>query len=147
MSGLKKVFNDFKEFITRGSVVDLAVGVIIGAAFTAIVTSLVTDVIMPPLGWAMGNIDFSNYYYDLSHGDYANLDAARKAGAPVIAYGLFINNIIKFLIVALAVFFMIRAVKKIEEKLAIEAYKAAPPAQEVLLGEIRDLLKAQAEKK
>jgi len=133
MGGVIKIWDDFKEFITRGSVVDLAVGVIIGAAFTAIVNSLVSDVIMPPLGWVMGGIDFSNYFYNLSGEVFKSVDDAKKAGAPVIAYGLFINNVIKFLIVALAVFFLIRAVKKLEERLAITRKAAAPPAQEVLL--------------
>ncbi len=135
------LLNDFKAFITRGNVVDLAVGIIIGAAFTAIVNSLVSDIIMPPIGWAMGNIDFSNFYFDPTHGDYKNLDEARKAGAPVIAYGLLINNLIKFVIVAFAVFMLVRAVKKVEAKLKIEEKKAGPTLDQQLLTEIRDSLK------
>lgn len=139
------MLNEFKAFIARGNVIDLAVGIIMGAAFTAIVTSLVQDVIMPPIGWAMGGLDFSNYFFNpadpLGEKAFASLDEARKAGAPVIAYGMFINAVIKFAIVSLAVFFLVKNVNKLQEKLKLQAKAAETPAQEKLLTEIRDLLK------
>ena len=138
-----QLIQDFKSFITRGNVVDLAVGIIMGTAFTAIVTSLVSDVIMPPIGWALGNIDFSNFYFDPTHHGYDSLDAARKAGAPVIAYGLLINAVIKFMVVAFAVFLLVQWVRRMEAKLNLEAKKAGPTADQQLLTEIRDLLKDQ----
>lgn len=138
----KNLGHEFKSFVARGNVVDLAVGIIMGAAFTAIVNSLVSDIIMPPIGWAMGNIDFSNFYYNPTGQAFANIDDARKAGAPIIAYGLLINNIIKFFIVAFAVFMLVRWVRKIEHKLALDDKPpAAPTTDQKLLMEIRDLLK------
>ena len=100
------MIQEFKAFISRGNVVDLAVGIIIGAAFTAIVTSLVNDILMPPLGWILGGLDFTNYFIVLGSGDYATLDAAKAAGAATINYGLFLNAVIKFLIVAWALFIL-----------------------------------------
>ena len=102
------MFKEFKEFATRGNVLDMAVGIIIGAAFTTIVSSLVDDILMPPLGLILGELDFSNLFITLGAEEYASLAAAREAGAPVIAYGLFINAVIKFLLVALALFLVIR---------------------------------------
>jgi large conductance mechanosensitive channel len=140
------MLNEFKAFIAKGNVLDMAVGIIIGAAFTAIVGSLVSDIINPVIGMIIGGIDFSNYYFDLSFGNYETLEAARKAGAPLIMYGLFINAIIKFLIVAFVVFILVKNVNKLKEKI-IKAEAAAPttpaaPAEEVLLlREIRDALK------
>jgi large conductance mechanosensitive channel len=133
------MFKEFKEFATHGNVLDLAVGFILGAAFTAIVSSLVDDILMPPLGMILGNLDFSSLYLNLSGSEHASLAAAREAGAPVIAYGLFINAVIKFLLVALALFVVIKQFNRFRKK--EEAIPAAPPAQEVLLREIRDLLK------
>ena len=133
------MFKEFKEFATRGNVLDLAVGFILGAAFTAIVSSLVDDILMPPLGMILGSLDFSSLYLNLSGAEYASLAAAREAGAPVIAYGLFINAVIKFLLVALALFVLIKQFNRFRKK--EEAAPAAPTAQEVLLTEIRDLLK------
>ena len=101
----------------QGNVIDLAVGIIIGAAFTAIVGSLVADIINPVIGMIIGGIDFSNYYVDLSMGDYASLDAAKEAGAPLIMYGLFINAIIKFLIVAFVVFILVKNVNRLKDKM------------------------------
>ena len=92
------MLSEFKQFIARGNVIDMAVGIVVGAAFTAIVTSLVGDIINPVIGMLLGGLDFSNYYVDLSLGDYPSLEAAKKAGAPLIMYGLFINAVIKFLI-------------------------------------------------
>lgn len=135
------MLNEFKTFISRGNVVDLAVGIIIGAAFTAIVTSLVNDILMPPLGYMMGGIDFSDYFVSLSGGDYPTLQAAKDAGAATVNYGLFINAILKFLIVSWAVFILVRQVNRFKTK--EEAKPAAPTKSEVLLTEIRDLLRSK----
>jgi large conductance mechanosensitive channel len=136
------MIKEFKEFAVKGNVVDMAVGIIIGGAFGTIVKSLVSDVIMPPVGLLMGGVDFANLFYVMGEGTFDSLDAAKEAGAATINYGVFINNIISFIIVAFAVFLLIKAInsakKKEEEK---PAAPAPPPAQEVLLGEIRDLLK------
>ena len=136
------MFNEFKKFIARGNVIDLAVGVIMGAAFTAIVNSLVADMIMPPIGQLLGGLDFSNYYVNLSRTDYPSLKVAQEAGAATINYGVFINQIIKFLIISFAVFFLVRIVNRIAHK-EEQAKAATPPRQEILLEEIRDLLKAR----
>lgn len=137
------MLNEFKAFIAKGNVLDMAVGIIIGAAFTAIVGSLVSDIINPVIGMIIGGIDFSNYYFDLSFGNYETLEAARKAGAPLIMYGLFINAIIKFLIVAFVVFILVKNVNKLKDKMikAAEAAPAAPAEDILLLREIRDALK------
>lgn len=134
------MFQEFKTFIARGSVVDLAVGVIIGAAFTAIVTSLVNDLIMPPIGLLLGGIDFSNFFINLSGGDYPTLKAAQDAGAVTINYGQFINAVIMFLIVAFVIFLVVKQVNKLGRKPEAPA-APPPPRSEVLLAEIRDLLK------
>lgn len=104
---------DFKKFAMRGNVVDMAVGVIIGGAFGKIVSSLVSDIVMPPLGLILGKIDFSNLFISLNGTEYTTLEAARKAGAPVFAYGSFINSVIDFLILAFVVFMMIREINKL----------------------------------
>lgn len=140
------MLNEFKAFIAKGNVLDMAVGIIIGAAFTAIVGSLVSDIINPVIGMIIGGIDFSNYYFDLSFGNYETLEAARKAGAPLIMYGLFINAIIKFLIVAFVVFILVKNVNKLKDKMlkaeaTAPAAPAATPEDIVLLREIRDALK------
>jgi large conductance mechanosensitive channel len=138
-------FQEFKEFALRGNVVDLAVGLIIGAAFGAIVNSLVADVIMPPLGLVIGQVDFSDLFINLSGQDYPSLAAARDAGAPVIAYGAFINAVINFIIVALAIFIVVKGMNRLRRKQAEEPAKPPEaPRQEVLLEEIRDILKARA---
>jgi large conductance mechanosensitive channel len=137
------MLNEFKTFIAKGNVLDMAVGIIIGAAFTAIVGSLVADIINPVIGMFIGGIDFSNYYFDLSMGGYESLEAAKKAGAPLIMYGLFINAIIKFLIVAFVVFILVKNVNRLKDKM-VKAEAAAPaptPEEVVLLREIRDALK------
>lgn len=103
---------DFKAFVMRGSVLDLAVGVIIGAAFGKIVSSLVDDILMPPIGKVMGQVDFSNLFINLSQTHYASLADAKKAGAPTLNYGLFLNTIISFLIVAFCVFIIVQIVQK-----------------------------------
>jgi large conductance mechanosensitive channel len=107
---------EFKEFIMRGSVVDLAIGVIIGAAFTAIVNSLVKDIFMPIIGYALGGVDFINMFIVLGGGSYATLADAQKAGAATINYGLFINAVITFLLVALILFFVIKAINKLQKQ-------------------------------
>ena len=139
------MLKEFKEFALRGNVVDLAVGIIIGAAFGKIITSLVNDVIMPPIGLLMGNVDFSNLFVNLTMGQsYASVAAAEEAGAPVIKYGMFINTVLDFAIVAFVIFLLIRTLNKLKKKQeAAPAAPAAPSAQEKLLTEIRDLLKAQ----
>ncbi|MDQ7858126.1 MAG: large conductance mechanosensitive channel protein MscL [Armatimonadota bacterium] len=106
------MLREFREFAVRGNMVDLAVGLIIGAAFGAVVTSLVNDVLMPPLGLLLGRIDFGALFLDLSDQAYPSLRAAREAGAPVIAYGAFLNTVVNFFIVAFAVFQVVRVVNR-----------------------------------
>jgi large conductance mechanosensitive channel len=136
------MIKEFRDFAVKGNVVDMAVGIIIGGAFGTIVKSLVADVLMPPIGLMMGGVDFSNLFLVLGEGSFESLDAAKEAGAATINYGVFINNVISFLIVAFAVFLLIKGInaakKKEEEK---PAAPPAPPKEEVLLTEIRDLLK------
>ena len=137
------MFKEFKEFALKGSLVDMATGIIIGAAFGTVVSSLVDDILMPPIGMMMGGVDFSNLFAVIKEGTtpapYASVEAAANAGAVTINYGVFINSIISFLVVAFAIFFVIKAVNK--AKRAEEEAPAEPPVTEVLLGEIRDLLK------
>ncbi|AZN38020.1 large conductance mechanosensitive channel protein MscL [Iodobacter ciconiae] len=140
------MFKEFKEFAMRGNVIDLAVGIIIGAAFGKIVDSLVKDIIMPPIGMIMGKVDFTNLYFLLSEGKtpapYATLDAAQKAGAVTLNYGIFINVLISFVIVAFAVFLVIKGLNNLKrEEAAVPAAPAAIPEDVELLREIRDLLK------
>ncbi|MDE2135510.1 MAG: large conductance mechanosensitive channel protein MscL [Alphaproteobacteria bacterium] len=135
------MFEEFKKFAMRGSAVDLAVGVIIGAAFTGIVNSLVKDVITPPIGWITGGIDFSNLYVVLKGGHYATLAEAAKAGAITINYGVFLNAVISFLIVAFVLFLVMRQINRFFGPKP--AASAPPPEDVVLLREIRDLLKKQ----
>lgn len=139
------MLKEFKEFAMRGNVVDMAVGIIIGAAFGKIVDSLVKDLIMPPIGLLLGKVDFANLFAVLKDGNtpgpYATVDIAQKAGAVTFNYGLFINTCITFIIVAFAVFLLIRAINNLKKKQ--EAAPAAPPEDVVLLREIRDALKKQ----
>ena len=109
------MFKEFKEFAMRGNVLDLAIAVIIGAAFGTIVTSLVTDIIMPPIGLAMGGMDFKDLFISLNGQTYPNLAAAKTAGAPVIAYGNFLNTVINFLIVAFAIFLLVKQVNRFKK--------------------------------
>jgi len=109
------MFKEFKAFIMRGNVLDLAVAVIIGGAFGKIVTSLVNDLIMPPIGLLLGNVDFSNLFVSLSGVDYASLADAQKAGAATLNYGLFINAVVSFLIVAFAIFLVVRAANRVQQ--------------------------------
>lgn len=120
----KDVLKDFKAFAMRGNVLDLAVGIIIGAAFGKIVTSLVTDIIMPPIGLLLGRVDFSNLFVNLSGISYSSRKEAQTAGAPTINYGVFTNTIIDFIIVAFAIFMLIKLINKLSRP-------AAPPATKV----------------
>ena len=110
------MMQEFKEFAVKGNVVDLAVGVIIGAAFGKIVTSFVSDVVMPPLGMAMGKVNFTDLFIDLSGQGFASLKAAKDAGAPVISYGLFINTIIDFTIIAFVIFMVIKQINRFKKE-------------------------------
>ena len=139
------MWREFRDFAMRGNVIDLAVGIIIGAAFTTIVNSLVNDLIMPPLGLAIGGVDFSNFFVTLKGGTQPTLEAAKAAGAVTINYGLFINAVIRFVIVAFAIFILVKQINRLkrEEPPAEPAPPPEPARQEVLLAEIRDLLKAR----
>lgn len=138
------MLKEFREFIARGSVIDLAVGVIIGAAFGKVVTSLVDDVIMPPIGKLLGNVDFSNLFIPLSGQTAKALDEAKKAGA-VIAYGNFINTVVQFLIIAFVIFLLVKAINRLRRpKVEVPAAPALPTPEEALLMDIRDILRAQS---
>ena len=113
---MKRIFQEFREFAVRGNVVDMAVGILVGAAFGKIVSSLVEDIVMPPLSLLTGKIDFSNLYINLSGSTYSSLAEAKKAGAATINYGLFMNNIISFLIVAICVFFIVKQINNLRRK-------------------------------
>ena len=140
------MLKEFREFAVKGNVVDMAVGIIIGAAFGKIVDSVVKDVIMPPIGLMLGKVDFTNLFAVLKDGNppgpYLTLDVAQKAGAVTVNYGVFINNIISFLIVAFAVFLLIRMINRLRrtEEAAPPAPPPAPPEEVVLLTQIRDAL-------
>lgn len=110
------MFKEFRDFAMRGNVMDLAIGVIIGAAFGKIVSSLVNDVIMPPIGLVLGKVDFSNLYISLNGKAYATLAEAQAAGAPTLNYGLFLNNVIDFLIVAFVIFILVREINRFTKK-------------------------------
>ncbi len=140
------MLKEFKEFAMRGNVVDMAVGIIIGAAFGKIVESLVKDLIMPPIGMLLGKVDFANLFVVLREGatagPYLSVDAAQKAGAVTFNYGVFINTCISFVIVAFAVFLLIRSINKMKKAEAEAPAAPAAPAEDVLLlREIRDALK------
>jgi large conductance mechanosensitive channel len=144
------VFNEFREFAVKGNVVDLAVGVIIGAAFGTIVSSLVADIVMPPLGLLLGGVDFKDFFVVLRDGvkaapPYANLADAKAAGAVTLNYGLFLNAVLNFLIVAWAIFLLVRGMNRMRRREAVApTVVPVPSAEEALLAEIRDLLKARA---
>ena len=122
------MFREFREFAMRGNVVDLAVGIIIGAAFGKIITSLVNDIIMPPVGLLLGRVDFSNLFINLSGQPYASLAEAKAAGAPTINYGIFLNNVIDFVIVAFAIFLLVRFINRLSRQ--PEAAPVAPNTRE-----------------
>ena len=136
------MLQEFKKFAMRGNVVDMAVGIIIGAAFGKIVSSLVSDIIMPPIGMIMGNVDFSQLFINISGAEYATLAAAQEAGAATINYGAFINTVLDFVIVAFAIFMVIRGMNNMKKKEEEKPAEPAKPSEEVLLlQEIRDALK------
>lgn len=118
------MLEEFKKFINRGNVIDLAVGIVVGAAFGTVVKSFVDDVLMPPIGLLIGGVDFTNLFIDLRGGDYASLAEAQEAGAATINYGLFVNNVISFLIISFAVFLVVQSYNKMR---TLE--EAAPPAE------------------
>lgn len=141
------MLSEFKQFVMRGNVLDMAVGIIIGAAFGTIISSLVADVLMPPIGLALGGIDFTNMFVTLKDGakqagPYASLAEAKAAGAVTVNYGVFVNAVVSFLIVAFCVFLLVRAVNNMRRE--APAAPAPPTPTEALLAEIRDLLKRNA---
>jgi large conductance mechanosensitive channel len=133
------MLNEFKNFIARGNVFDMAVGIIIGAAFTTIVNSMVGDLIMPIIGVLTSGVDFSDLFIALDGNNYASIQAAKDAGAAVISYGIFINAVINFLIVSFVIFMLVKQVNRLKK--AEATAPAEPAADIVLLTEIRDLLK------
>jgi len=136
------MLDEFKTFAMRGNVVDMAVGIIIGGAFGKIISSFVADVIMPPIGLLMGNVDFSQLFINLSDTTYETLALAKEAGAPTINYGTFLNTVLDFLIVAFAIFMVIRGMNKMKKKEEEKPAEPAKPSEEVqLLTDIRDALK------
>ena len=140
------MWKEFREFALKGNALDLAVGVIIGAAFGKIVTSLVDDVLMPVIGLAVGKVDFSNLFVPLNGQHYASLAAAKSAGAATFNYGLFLNSVINFLIIAFSIFIIVKQLNRFKKEEAKEAAAAPPePSAEVtLLTLIRDLLRSRS---
>lgn len=135
---------EFKEFAIKGNVIDLAVGVIIGAAFGKIVNSLVNDVVMPPIGKLLGGVNFNDLLFSLDGKDYESIAKAKQAGAPVIAYGSFIQTVLEFFIIAFAVFLMIKVINRLKRKEEKEPEAiVVATKEEVLLTEIRDLMRNQ----
>jgi large conductance mechanosensitive channel len=137
------VLDEFKKFALRGNVVDMAVGIIIGAAFGKIVSSAVNDLIMPVIGMLIGGVDFSNLFINLGGVSYETLAAAEAAGAPIIKYGVFINTILDFIIVAFAIFVAIKAMNRLQKPPEAPAAPTEPSAEIKLLTEIRDALKSK----
>ena len=138
------MLKEFKEFAIKGNVIDMAVGVVIGGAFGKIVNSLVTDVIMPPIGLLLGKVDFSNLFLNLSGTPAASLAEAKAKGLATLNYGVFINTAIEFLIIAFAIFVVIKQINRLKrEAPPAPASPPEPSNEEKLLGEIRDLLKTR----
>ncbi|MBI4030890.1 MAG: large conductance mechanosensitive channel protein MscL [Proteobacteria bacterium] len=135
------MLKEFKDFIARGNVMDMAVGIIMGAAFTTIVKSMVDDMITPVIGLFTNGIDFSDLFVNLSGKDFESLAAAKAAGAATINYGIFINAVINFLIVSAVVFILVKNVNRLKKKEEAAATPAVPPEDTLLLREIRDLLR------
>lgn len=136
------IIQEFKAFAMRGNVVDLAVGVVIGGAFGKIVNSLVTDVVMPVVGSLVGGADFKHLYLNLGSETYASLEAAEKAGAPLLKYGAFINSVVDFTIIAFAIFMAVKVINRLKrEEPTAPAAPAPTPEDILLLREIRDTLK------
>ena len=136
------MLKEFRDFAMKGNVLDMAIGIIIGAAFGKIVSSFVADVMMPPLSMLTGKVDFTNWFVSLTGGDYTTLTQAQQAGAVTLNYGAFLNAVINFLIVAFAIFVLIKQVNRFKKE--APPAPAEPPAQEKLLAEIRDLLAKRA---
>jgi len=137
------MLKEFKEFAMRGNVIDMAVGIVIGAAFGKIVSSFVADILMPPIGLLLGNVDFSELYVNLTGTPYATLAEAQAAGAATINYGVWLGTVLDFVIVAFAVFLVIRQMNRLKKKEEAAPVPPPAPSAEVLLAEIRDLLKAR----
>lgn len=136
------MLKEFKEFALKGNMIDMAVGIVVGGAFGKVVSSLVADIIMPPIGKLTGGVDFSNLFINLSTNDFTSLAAAKEAGAPTLNYGQFANTMIDFVIISFAIFMVVKALEKAKRQQPAPApAPAAPPRNEVLLEEIRDLLK------
>lgn len=139
------MLKEFKEFAMRGNVVDMAVGIVIGAAFGKIVSSFVADIVMPPIGLIVGGVDFTDLFIHLSGGTAVTLEAAKEAGEVTLNYGAWLTTIVDFLIVAFAIFLVVKQMNRLKKQEPPPAPKPAPPsAEEKLLTEIRDLLKQQA---
>lgn len=136
------MLKEFKEFAMRGNVLDMAIGIIIGGAFGKIVSSLVSDVLMPPIGLLMGKVDFSSLFLNLSGTAHPSLAAAKAAGAPTINYGVFLQTVFDFIIIAFAIFILVRQVNRFKKEVPAGP-PPAPPQEQVLLTEIRDILKQQ----
>jgi large conductance mechanosensitive channel len=141
------MLKEFKEFAVKGNMVDMAVGIMIGAAFGAIVTSLVNDIIMPPIGLMLGGLDFSSLFMVLKQGTppgpYFTVEEAKTAGAVTLNYGLFFNAFISFLLIALVLFMMVKGMNKLRKEAESEESPVEPPQEVKLLTEIRDVLKAK----
>ena len=140
-------WDDFRKFAVRGNALDLAVGVVVGGAFGKIVTSLVNDIVLPPIGLLMGKVDFSNLFLILGSGSYVTLAEAKKAGAPVLCYGTFLSSVLDFLIVAFCIFLVVRWLERF--RLLPSLMIGEPPLtrSEKLLEEIRDELRGNRNKK
>jgi large conductance mechanosensitive channel len=138
------MLKEFKEFAMRGNVLDMAIGIVIGAAFGKIVSSFVSDILMPPIGMLLGGVDFSNFFINLGDTSYETLEAAQAAGAVTVNYGVWFNTVIDFLIVAFAIFLLVKQVNRLKKQ--EESAPPPPPkpsTEEKLLTEIRDLLKTR----
>lgn len=136
------MLKDFKAFLIKGNVVDMAVGFMFGAAFASVVKSLVENIVMPPIGLLLGKVDFSNLYIALDGNTYDSLTTLEEAGAPAIKYGMFVNDTINFILLGFVIFMMVRAITKMQKKEEEKpAEPASTPADIVLLTEIRDLMK------
>lgn len=128
---MKNFLDEFKKFALRGNMIDLAVGIVIGTAFNNVVNSIVTNIIMPPIGALIGKVDFSKLFINLSGGEYANLADAQAAGAATLNYGMFLNTVISFVITALAVFFLVRAMNKLRDMGHHEQSIPTPPTRKI----------------
>lgn len=139
------MLKEFREFAVKGNAVDMAVGIIIGGAFGKIISSIVNDLMMPPLGLLFGKVDFTNLFVNLGDGEYAALAAAREAGAPILAYGSFLQTAIDFVIVAFVLFMLVRGINRLRRAPEVKPAEPPKPTEEVvLLQEIRDALKARS---